>query len=332
MARAAADLDPGREQEEQEELPIVEHAAVGDEQLRLVLLCCHPAIAPDAQVALTLRLVGGLTVREIAGATLEPEPTVAQRIARAKRRIRQARIPFTIPADLDERVAVVLRILLLIFNEGSLTRGNAPEAMRLTLVETAIRMTRAASALLPDHAEVSGLLALELYGRARWSSRAMEADLVLMSEQDRSSWDRAAIEEAHTILRSALELDQPGPLQVQALIASLHAAAPTFAASDWPLIAALYARLEDLDPSPIVRLNRAVAVAYAEGPGAALDLLDTIDGLDGYHLLHAARGELLLRMGAPGAREAFGRALALATSEPERRHLLARLAAQQPLG
>lgn len=328
---SARDLEP--DTEEPQEVPIVEappaddRGAVGDEQLRLALLCCHPALSAEAQVALTLRLVGGLTVREIAGATLEPEATVAQRIARAKRKIRQARIPLTIPAQLDDRVAVVVRILLLVFNEGYLTRGDAPEALRLTLVDAAIRMTRAAVAMLPGRAELAGLLALQLYGRARWVSRAAEADLVLLESQDRASWDRGTILEANAILREALDLDQPGPVQLQALITSIHTAAPTFAATDWALIAALYATLEDLDPNPVVRLNRAVAVAYAQGVPEALDLLDAINGLDGYHLLHATRGELLLRIGAPGAREAFERALALAPSEPERRHLRARIAA-----
>lgn len=327
LALSARDLEPEQDPDDPEEVPIVQLAEVGDEQLRLALLCCHPALAPEAQVALTLRLVGGLTVREIAGATLEPEATVAQRIARAKRKIRQARIPLTIPAELDDRVDVVVRILLLVFNEGYLTRGDGPEALRLTLVDAAIRMTRAAVAMLPGRGELAGLLALQLYGRARWRSRASEADLVLLEAQDRSLWDRARIVEANGVLREALDLDQPGPVQLQALIASLHAAAPSFAATDWPLIASLYATLEDLRPDPVVRLNRAVAVAHADGALAALDLLDTVDGLEGYHLLHATRGELLLRVGAPGAVVAFERALALAPSEPERRHLRARIAA-----
>jgi len=305
---------------------VVEHSDVGDERLRLVLLCCHPALDRDAQVALTLRLVGGLTTPEIAAAFLVPEATLAQRIVRAKRKIRDAGIPLTIPASLDSRVDAVLTVLYLIYNEGYLSRSSS--GARVDLVDEAIRLTSALASLVPSNAEVLGLLALELYGRSRTASRFAGNELVLLEDQDRTTWDAAEIIRANSALTAALTLDVPGPFQLQAWIASHHANARTAADTDWPAIASAYAQLAALTPSPIVTLNRAVAIAMADGAPAGLALLDTIMGLDEYHLYWAARGELLARSGdRDAAAPAFRRALALATNAAEQRHLERRLAA-----
>ena len=315
---------------------IVDPGSVHDEHLRLVLLCCHPALDRNTQIALTLRLVGGLSTPEIAAAFLIPETTLAQRIVRAKRKIRDARIPLSLPADIDERIDAVLTVLYLIFNEAYLSRGTADAVVRVDLAAEAIRVTRIVQSLLPDAAEVQGLLALELFQNSRTGARTdVHGDLVLLEEQDRSSWDRAQIESANDIVASALARMDPGPFQVQALIAAHHANAHTAADTDWPVIARLYGQLEAMTGSPIVALNRAVAVAMANGPRAGLDLIDGLDGRDGsggsplledYHLLHAARGELLLRAAEPEAAAlAFERAAALARNPAERRHLERRL-------
>jgi RNA polymerase sigma-70 factor, ECF subfamily len=302
--------------------------AMGDEHLRLVLLCCHPALDRDAQVALTLRLVGGLTTQEIAAAFLVPEATLAQRIVRAKRKIRDAGIPLSIPADLDGRVDALLAVLYLVFNEGYLSRGDGGGVVRVDLVDEAIRLTTLAAQLLPDHAEVDGLLALELFHRSRAVTRTDAlGDLVLLHQQDRTRWDLAAIREGNAVLQRALQRMQPGAYQLQAVIAAHHANARTAADTDWPAIAALYRQLEAMTGSLVVRLNHAIAVAMADGAYAGLALLDGVDGLDAYHLFHAARGELLLRAGdTPAARAAFERALALTDNPAERRHLQRRLA------
>jgi RNA polymerase sigma-70 factor (ECF subfamily) len=313
---------------DEEEVLVVDDREVGDEQLRLLLLCCHPALDRDTQVALTLRLVGGLTTPEIAAAFLVSEATLAQRIVRAKRKIRDAGIPLRIPERLDDRVDALLTVLYLIFNEGYLTHGSATP-IRVDLADEAIRLTDRARALLPDNAEVGGLLALEVYHRARVEARLDGiGDLVLLADQDRGRWDLPAIQRANGILATALARNVPGPYQVQALIASLHANAPTAADTDWTAIANAYLRLEELDTSPVVTLNRAVAVAMADGPRAGLTVLDDVRGLDTYHLLHATRGELLLRSGdSVGARAAFRRARELASSPAEQRHLERRIAA-----
>ncbi|SMH32231.1 RNA polymerase sigma-70 factor, ECF subfamily [Rathayibacter oskolensis] len=310
----------GETGEEEPEM-IVDEADVGDEHLRLVLLCCHPALGLDAQVALTLKLVGGLTTAEIAAAFLLPEPTLAQRIVRAKRKIREAGIPLSIPADLDGRVDALLRVLYLVFNEGYLSRGTTGGA-RVDLVEQAIRLTIQAVALLPADPEVEGLLALELYARARIDARFDGDDLVLLEDQDRSRWDLELIEQANGVLDRAMRRSRPGPFQVQAVIARYHANARTAGDTDWPAIASAYARLETMTPSPIVALNRAVAIAMADGAPAGLAALERVSGLDEYHLYWAARAELLLRSGAvDAAASAFARARALAVNPAEQRHL-----------
>ena len=305
---------------------IVEHSDVGDEHLRLVLLCCHPALDRDTQVALTLRLVGGLTTREIASAFLVPEPTLAQRIVRAKSKIRDAGIPLSIPENLAERVDALLTVLYLIFNEGYLSRGS-DATIRVDLVDEAIRLTRQAAELLPANAEVEGLLALELFASARTDSRLANGELVLLEEQDRSTWNLAMIDVANRQLVHALGLMQPGPFQLQAVIAAHHANARTAADTDWPAIAATYAQLGSVTGSPIVALNHAVAVSMADGPMAGLVLLDDIHGLDDYYLFHAARAELLARSGdTDAAASAFRTARRLATNPAEQRHLDRRIA------
>ncbi len=329
LRRAAPDLV--LEPDEEGGALVIDDREVGDEQLRLLLLCCHPALDRDAQVALTLRLVGGLTTAEIAAAYLVPEATLAQRIVRAKRKIRDAGIPLSVPQNLGDRVDALLTVLYLIFNEGYLAHGTE-QALRVDLADEAIRLTSRARALLPGDAEVEGLLALEVFHRARIEARVDGAgDLVLLEDQDRGLWDLAAIRAANGILSSALARNVPGRFQAQATIAALHANAPAAADTDWPAIASIYARLEQLDPSPVVTLNRAVAVAMADGPRAGLAILDGIEGLDRYHLRHAARAELLLRAGdRDDAREAFRAALDLAPSAAERRHLERRLASVGP--
>ena len=331
LRAAAPQLSPspitdGDTGEDEEEL-VVDEREVGDEQLRLMLLCCHPALDRDTQVALTLRLVGGLTTAEVASAYLVPEPTLAQRIVRAKRKIRAAGIPLRVPARLDERVGALLTVLLLIFNEGYLSRGGHADAVRVDLADEAVRLTERTLRLLPGHPEVAGLLALELYHRARLAGRLDAAgDLVLLERQDRTAWDGAQIARANALLAAALDRDVPGPFQVQAFIASLHANAPTAADTDWPAVARAYARLEQLAPSPVVTLNRAVAIAMADGPRAGLAVLDGIGGLERYHLWHAARAELLARAGEPErAREGFECALRLTSNPAEQRHLRGRL-------
>ncbi len=324
LARSAHELTAGWDEEEPD--MIIDESTVGDEQLRLMLLCCHPALDRDTQVALTLRLVGGLTTPEIAAAFLVPEPTLAQRIVRAKRKIREAGIPLSIPAELDSRVDALLAVLYLVFNEGYLARGGADAATRVDLADQALRLTRLARELLPENAEVEGLLALETFHRARLGSRVdASGNLVLLEQQDRSTWDLDAIGEANALLASAMRRMRPGSYQLQALIAAKHANARTAADTDWPSIAAMYAQLERMTSNPVVALNHAVAVAMADGPRAGLAMLDGLRGLDDYHLYHSTRGELLRRAGLPD-RDAFERALELATNPAERRHLTSRLA------
>ncbi|HEY0344196.1 MAG TPA: RNA polymerase sigma factor [Solirubrobacteraceae bacterium] len=287
-----------------------------DERLELVFTCCHPALAIDAQVALTLRTLGGLTTGEIARAFLVGEATMAQRLVRAKRKIKAAGIPFRVPSDhlLPDRLAAVLAFVYLIFNEGYGGRGE--------LAAEALRLGRALAELMPDEPEVHGLLAMMLLHDARRAARYRNGDLVLLADQDRSLWDAAQIADGRARLDRALALHGRGPYVLQAAIASLHADEPR----DWSQIAALYGELGRLTHSPVVELSRAVAVAEADGPEAGLGIVDRL-GLEEYHYLHATRGELLRRLGRTAdAREAYSRALALVHDGAERRLLEQRLA------
>jgi RNA polymerase sigma-70 factor (ECF subfamily) len=290
-----------------------------DERLELVFTCCHPALATDAQVALTLRTLGGLSTDEIARAFLVGEPTMAQRLVRAKRKIKAAGIPFRVPADhlLPDRLAAVLAVVYLIFNQGY----SAPPT-RGELAAEALRLGRALAELMPDEPEVHGLLAMMLLLDARREARFRGGDLVLLEDQDRSLWDSAQIAEGRAVLDRALALHGRGPYVVQAAIASLHADEPR----DWPQIAALYGELARLTDSPVVELTRAVAVAEEQGPEAGLDIIDRL-ALEDYRYLHSTRGELLRRLGRTAeAREAYRRALALVHDDAERRLLERRLA------
>lgn len=310
---------------EEEPDMIMDDSSLGDERLRLLLLCCHPALDRDTQVALTLRLAGGLSAAEVAAAYLLPEATLTQRIVRAKRKIREAGMPLSIPANLEERVGSLLRVLYLIFNEGYLSRG-AGHITRVDLITEAIRLTRQVVDELPSSAEAEGLLALELYHHARLTSRVDGlGELVLLDRQDRSTWNLDEISEANRRLRSAMARLTPGPYQVQAIIAGHHANARTADDTDWSAIAELYGQLGRMAPNPVVELNRAVAIAMADGPLAGLAVLDRLGGLEDYHLYHATRGELLARAGRP-ARASFERARELTTNEAERRHLARRAA------
>ena len=307
-------------------------AALPDDRLRLIFTCCHPALSPEARVALTLRTLGGLQTPEIARAFLVPEATLAQRLVRAKRKIREAGIPYRVPppALLPERLASVLAVLYLVFNEGYLaSAGEAP--IRRELCAEAIRLARVVVELLPAEPEARGLLALLLLHDARREARlAPDGSLVLLEEQDRSRWDRAAIAEGSAHLAQALAAGRPGPYQVQAAIAAAHDQASTAAATDWPRIAGLYARLARLTPSPVVELNRAVALAMAGDLEAGLAILDELAGdarLATYHPFHAARADLLRRSGRPEeAAAAYQRAILLTANPAEAAVLRGRLA------
>jgi RNA polymerase sigma-70 factor, ECF subfamily len=322
----ALEPPPANEDDEEEEPPVI-----SDDRLRLIFTCCHPALAPEARVALTLRTLGGLATPEIARAFLVSEPTMAQRLVRAKRKIKTAKIPYAVPADHDlpDRLNSVLTSLYLIFNEGySATSDEA--LVRRELCGEAIRLAGTLARLMPDEAEALGLLALMLLQDSRREARvASGGELVLLEDQDRSLWDGREIETGLGLLERAARFGSPGPYLLQAAIAGEHAKATSPRETDWSRIASLYALLATAQPSPVIELNRAVAVAMAEGPERGLELLDEpelAEALDGYHWFWSARADLLRRAGqTKPAMKAYERALELATNPVERRFLESRL-------
>jgi RNA polymerase sigma-70 factor, ECF subfamily len=325
LAELAGRLDAGTAP------PATDEKTVEDDQLRLIFTCCHPALAPTTQVALTLREICGLTTEEIASAYLTAPPTIAKRIVRGKAKIRDAKIPYVVPslADLPERLESVLSVIYLVFNEGY-SASSGESLTRADLSAEAIRLGRLLCALLPDP-EVTGLLALMLLHESRRAARTSpEGDIILLEDQDRSRWNRQQIAEGTELARQALSSPQIGVYTLQAAISSAHAEAATAASTDWARIAALYDLLARVAPTPVVELNRAVAVAMRDGPQAGLAQIDALlasGPLDDYHLAHAARADLCRRLGRTAdARHSYQRALELARQEPERRFLEKRLA------
>ena len=296
-----------------------EDEPVSDDQLRLMFTCCHPALRTEHQVALTLRLLGGLSVEEVARSFLVSEAAMAKRLVRAKYKIKAANIPYRVPkeADLPDRLRSVLSVMYLIYNTG----GDDPD--RAVLRRDAIRLGRSLVELMPDEPEAAGLLALMLLSESRVSARTAGDGLILLRDQDRSRWDRTMIDEGHTIVRACIRRDQPGPFQLQAAIQAVHCDAASFEETDWTQIVTLYDHLIAVIPTPVVALNRAIAIGETEGPDAALSVLNELTSdLEGYHLLHSARGTMLRRLGQRyAAQAAFERSTQLATTEAERRFL-----------
>ena len=310
LLREVATLTPG-----ETELELQEDDVVPDDQLRLIFTCCHPSIRLEDQVALTLRLLGGLEVDDVARAFVVSEAAMAKRLTRAKYKIKAARIPYRIPEgpELPDRLPGVLAVVYLIHTTGIADSG------RGDLLAEATRLGRVLTTLMPDEPEVVGLLALMLFGQSRVPARWDETGVVPLRDQDRRRWDRDLIDEATGLVRALLRRNQPGPYQLQAAIQAVHASAEHYEDTDWGQIVALYDQLLGLSPTPVIALNRAVAVGEVDGPDAALALLDELSGLDGHHLIHAVRGEMLDRLGRPGAKIAWTRAAALAPTDAERR-------------
>ena len=321
-------------QEAREREPIEPAGPVSDDRLRLIFTCCHPALAPEAQIALTLRLLGGLQTPEIARAFLVQEATMAARITRAKKKIAAAKIPYRVPGDaeLPDRLKPVLAVVYLIFNEGY-TASSGDDLVRDDLCREAIRLARLLAELMPDEAEVLGLLALLLLTESRRAARtAADGTLVLLPDQDRTGWNRELIAEGQALVRACLRRNQPGPYQIQAAINAVHSDSPTAAATDWGQILALYDQLLAVNPTAVIALNRAVALAEVKGPAVALAAVDELD-LPDYHLFHATRADLLTRLGRHAeAGDAYEAAVARATNAAERSFLEGRAAAARRAG